>query len=154
MKKNLWLVLLALVSALCLCLGLAACGEKGESGGTVTETGTEGLQFQKRKDDRGGEYFAVVGLGTAEEIEIVIPATYKGLPVKEIATSAFDSHTDARNASLKSISIPDSVTSIGSSAFSGCSGLTGVYITDLTAWCKIDFESYSANPLYYAEHLY
>ena len=47
---------------------------------------------------------------------------------------------------LKSITIPDSVTSIGSSAFKGCK-LTSVYITELSAWCKIDFKNNDSNPL-------
>ena len=55
---------------------------------------------------------------------------------------------------LTSITIPDSVTSIGVSAFSGCSGLTSVHITDLSAWCKISFGDFDANPLYYAHNLY
>ncbi|MBO5354586.1 MAG: leucine-rich repeat domain-containing protein [Clostridia bacterium] len=61
--------------------------------------------------------------------------------------------------SLASVMIPASVTSIGAMAFYECSGLTAVYITDLVAWCKINFlssvsASYWANPLYYAEDLY
>lgn len=39
-------------------------------------------------------------------------------------------------------------------AFSGCSGLTGVYITDIEKWCKISFENDKSNPLYYAHNLY
>ena len=56
--------------------------------------------------------------------------------------------------SLTSVSIPASVTTIGSNAFTGCSGLERVEITDLAAWCNIDFGSINANPLYYAQHLY
>ncbi len=56
--------------------------------------------------------------------------------------------------SLKSVSIGQSVTEIGENALSGCSGLTRVKITDLAAWCNIEFASASANPLYYAHHLY
>ena len=56
--------------------------------------------------------------------------------------------------SLKSVTIPASVTSIGSGAFSGCSSLTGVYISDLAAWCNISFASAGANPLYCAKKLY
>ena len=54
---------------------------------------------------------------------------------------------------LTTITIPNSVTSIGEEAFSLCSGLTEVNITDLSAWCKIDFSDYSANPLNYAKKL-
>lgn len=94
------------------------------------EEGTEGLQYQKRKDEAGNEYLATVGLGTAWDIDIVIPSSYHGFPVKEIGASAFDASKDARNGALTSISIPDSVTEIGDSAFSNCSGLTNVTIPD------------------------
>ena len=39
-------------------------------------------------------------------------------------------------------------------AFSGCSRLTSVYITDIAKWCDINFDDYYANPLYYANNLY
>ena len=55
---------------------------------------------------------------------------------------------------LTNITIPKTVTSIGASAFSGCTGLKMVFITDLEAWCSIDFGGASANPLYCAEALY
>ena len=46
------------------------------------------------------------------------------------------------------------VTGIGDSAFWRCSSLTSVYITDIAAWCNIDFENEYSNPLYYADNLY
>ena len=53
---------------------------------------------------------------------------------------------------LTSITIPNSVTSIGDNAFWNCNGLTAVYISDVAAWCKIDFKN---NPLTnYRAHLY
>ena len=60
---------------------------------------------------------------------------------------------------LTSITIPDSVTSIGTYAFSWCDNLNAVYITDLAAWCQIEFKTNSydrheANPLSYAKKLY
>ncbi len=102
--------------------------------------GTEGLQYQKRKDEDGREYAAVVGLGTAWETDIVIPATYRGLPVKEIGAYAFAFYKDLyggfypnisgdpRVVSLTNISLPESVTLIGDSAFYGCSGLKEITI--------------------------
>ena len=56
--------------------------------------------------------------------------------------------------SLTSVTMGNGVTSIDESAFSGCSGLTSVNITNLPAWCKIDFKEMNSNPLYYAENLY
>lgn len=55
---------------------------------------------------------------------------------------------------IQSITIPNSVISIGRAAFSGCNGLTKVNITDLAAWFKITFDNEYANPLNYAHHLY
>ena len=79
--------------------------------------------------------------------------------------------------SLTTVNIPNSVTSIGEYAFFNCFGLTSitigngvaivgegafnqcvnlgkVNITDLAAWCNINFDKYGANPLYHAHHLY
>lgn len=38
--------------------------------------------------------------------------------------------------------------------FYECSGLTSVHISDIEAWCNIQFERKYANPLIYAHHLY
>ncbi len=55
---------------------------------------------------------------------------------------------------LSSVSIPASVTKIGINAFNECRNLTSVYITDLVAWCDIDFANDKSNPLFYADALY
>ena len=47
--------------------------------------------------------------------------------------------------SLESVKIPNSVTFIGENAFSECSSLVNTYISDLTAWCNIDFHHHLAN---------
>ena len=65
---------------------------------------------------------------------------------KIISNRAFYNHE-----SLTSVTIPDSVTSIGANAFQYCS-ISDIYITDLTAWCNIgnlgSLMSYSRNKLY------
>ena len=54
--------------------------------------------------------------------------------------------------SLTSITIPNSVTSIGVDAFYYCSNLTSVNISDIAAWCNINFDNYSSNPVWYSDH--
>ena len=85
--------------------------------------------------------------------DVVIPetVTYNGTTysVTSIIASAF---YDCRN--IISVSIPNSVNSIGGQAFTYCNGLTAVHITDMTAWCNISFNSSNSNPLTYAHHLF
>ncbi len=47
---------------------------------------------------------------------------------------------------LTSVSIPNSVQSVGYGAFYWCNSLDAVYIEDLTAWCNIAFDSHVNNP--------
>ena len=67
--------------------------------------------------------------------------------VIEIGEHAFQ-HCD----SLRSITIPSSITNIESLAFEGCNNLTAVHITDIAAWCSINF--IGENPLNLAHNLY
>ena len=68
-----------------------------------------------------------------------------GTNVTMIGEAAFS------NCSMTTITIPNTIEVIGSEAFNGCKNLTSVYISDLSAWCKIRFNS---NPLGFAQHLY
>lgn len=55
---------------------------------------------------------------------------------------------------LTSITIGNSVTEIGPAAFCNCTSLAKVEISDVAAWCKINFCDSAANPLVYAHYLY
>ena len=69
--------------------------------------------------------------------------------VTRIISSAFSGCTG-----LTSITIPNSVKSIGSLAFYNCTGLKEVHINDIAAWCGVGFADIHSNPLSYAHNLY
>ena len=179
-KRLLTLALLCLALTFSV-LGLTACGTAASDktdGNTDTKQDSSkqdenqddnanplGLSFALTDEDT---YSVSVGLAT-ERSEIVIPATYNNKPVTKIANKAFVMCENLKTISipdsiisigerafygcsaLTSISIPDSITSISTFAFDNCDSLNAVYITDIVAWCKIKFED---NPLWYAQNLY
>lgn len=55
---------------------------------------------------------------------------------------------------LTSITIGEGVENIGESAFYHCNNLASVNITNIAAWCNIEFVDSYANPLYFADKLY
>ncbi len=55
---------------------------------------------------------------------------------------------------LRTVTIGPGVTASGISAFESCTGLNGVYISDVAAWCRIYFGGNKASPLEYAHNLY
>ncbi len=134
-----------------------ACGDKKEQ--TVHQlnadgacslcgatNGTEGLTYVLSEDET---YYICTGIGTATETDIVIADIHDGLLVKKIDNQAFIGCSN-----LTSVTIGGNITSIQREAFADCSGLVGVYITDIAAWCAIDFWDESANPLSQAGNLY
>lgn len=74
-------------------------------------------------DTDWAKYYKQKSLGE----NIVIPSSYQGVPVTAIADNAFDvDYSIIRK--IKSITIPDSVTSIGEGAFYNCTRLTSIVI--------------------------
>ena len=71
--------------------------------------------------------------------------------VTRIDDEAFSGHSE-----IIEITLPASLKSVGSNAFSGCTGLAAVSISDLGAWCGIDFAagSYFNELLHNAGKLY
>ncbi len=106
---------------------------------------TPGLAFTLSAD----ETHYVVSDYTGDASAVYIPAFFQGLPVTEILAEVF-----FRCESMTSVSLPDSIVRIGENAFGDCSGLKAVYLTDLAAWCQIEFEDSFANPLVFSEAFY
>ncbi len=83
--------------------------------------GTEGISYTLSAD---GTYYICSGKGTATETDIVIKCLHNQLPVKKIGNLAFSS------SKATSISLPNSLTEIGASAFHSCSQLETIVIPD------------------------
>lgn len=109
---------------------------------------------------------------TSASGDIVIPDTLGGYPVTSLGNSAFyecfsiktikipdsvisiGSSTFAYCRNLISITIPKGVKSIGNYAFNYCRNLNRVDISDISAWCKVDFGNVASSPMYYGGDLY
>lgn len=143
MKKFL-LASLSLIMVTLLCV-LCAC----DGGGADSKFDFKDL----------GDSYEFAGRGESTDTDIVIPAEYKGKPVTSIGVEALyydafaglmggtempvitsvsipDSVTSignrafSNNEKITSIDIPKSVTSIGAAAFAQCTGLTSIVIPD------------------------
>lgn len=77
---------------------------------TITFAGTKESLTYTLNDD--GVSYSVSGIGSCTDTNVVIPSTYNDLPVTAISNNAFWGCSG-----LTSITIPNSVTSIGSYAF-------------------------------------
>ena len=89
------------------------------------QSGSGGEDFVFELID-GGKAYAVVGFSpVGVRADVVIPASYKGLPVTRIKYGAFKGCQQ-----LVSVVIPNSVTDLCAWAFVDCKNLTYVYIPD------------------------
>ena len=103
---------------------------------SVTYKGTSHNQFK-------GEYTG----------DVTIPAAvaYNGTTYQVTSIGGFAFYGCPE---LTSITFPPTVKNVYRYAFNGCTSLTRVNITDLAAWCRINYETGDANPLHIAHHLY
>ena len=76
------------------------------------------------KFEKNGNGFTLVGLN-APLTELDIPQVFEGLPVTEIAAYVFAGNTD-----ITSVSIPETVKTVGIGAFQGCTSLTSITIAE------------------------
>ena len=105
--------LISILLSICIMLTVASFPVMAATGTT-----DDGLKYAIA----GGKVTVIGYTGTATEV--VIPSSIEGYPVTKIGSNAFEYCT------FKSITIPDSVTSIGEYAFYDCSSLTSIIIPD------------------------
>ena len=172
MKKV--LVLLALLAAVCGLLAFSAaaesaaasgiCGENLtwtlDAAGTLTVSGTGAMKDFGYKgapwyQSRDSIQAVVVesGVTSIGEYAFYGCSSLTSITIPEGVTTIGDrAFSDC--SSLTGITIPEGVTAIGEYAFYGCDSLTDVFITDLEAWCRIDFANDSATPMQYAKNIW
>ena len=134
-----------------------------------TKVGSQGLEFKLM--NYGKEYF-VDGLGTCQDLDIIIPDEHNNIPVTGIEGNAFS------GTNIKSVWMPYSIYVIQTSVFENCTSLTSVtigeglrtvwvdafknckalesvnYTSIIDKWVNINFETETANPLNNGADLY
>ena len=148
--KKFYFLLIAL-----LCSATMAFAYDAEIDGIYYNLDTENKTAEVTHDGIVGDY----NCSGYTQSEIVIPEIITYNDVKYTVTSIGEYAIgcyNSGNQNINSISIPKTIIFIGKGAFLNCHNLSTVYISDVSAWCKIEFdpETISANPLYYADTLY
>ena len=132
----------------------------GETEANIIEKLPITLEFTLNDD---GESYSVTGIGDWTDPEVVIPDTYKGLPVTAIGNRAFYMSNNITNVvigdnvtnigeyafyycrALESVIGGNSIKIIGVYAFQGCAKLTnivgGEYLTSIYSWAFADCTS-------------
>ena len=120
MKKFVFFLFFICAAVLCL----TACNPNPTTTTASKKTPSQGLAFTLSED---GTYYILSGRGSCADTSIIIPSMYEELPVKEIGENAFFVVEKSEDFSeIVSVTIPDSVTTIGNYAFAYCKGLTSV----------------------------
>lgn len=85
--------------------------------------------------------------------DLVIPSTASD-GATEYTVVGIGDYAFYECAGLTSVSIPETLTTVGVGAFQGCTGLTKAQFASLEALCAMEFTYVNSNPLSLAHHLY
>lgn len=122
MKKKVLVVLLSLCLAF-TAFALVGCGLFGGN-----DNAEENADFEF---ELVGDTYSVKFVGNIQDAsEIVVPAEYNGVAVTAIADNAFVKRIQNHDNRIQKITLPDSIVTIGSGAFSGCDELTEINVPD------------------------
>ena len=110
------------------------------AGNSNTPTYSEGLRYLLTTDKTG---YDVVGIGTCTDTDIIVPPIYEGLPVKKIG---FQNVT-----TITSLTLPNTIVSMGHYVFKGCSNLRKMNIPDSVTTIGQDIFNECPNVTVYCE---
>ncbi|MDE5706024.1 leucine-rich repeat domain-containing protein [Muribaculum sp.] len=123
-------------------------GEATGEGDDNQETDTpsiSGINYLLDRENNTATVTGCIATVTTLDIPASITVGDKNYAVTSVAEKAF-----INNKVVTSISIPSSITTIGTDAFRNMSGIKTVYIADLAAWCAVELANGNANPIYNA----
>lgn len=102
---------------------------------------SEGLSYV-----RGGSGdYELTGIGTCTDTDIIVPATYEGMPVTSVRYAAFENNTQ-----ITSVSFGENVYFVGNYVFRGCTSLRSVTFLH-TAGLS---EGFNPSPSSYGYHMF
>ncbi len=104
---------------------------------------TYGLVFEISEDE---SYYIVKDFKReiSSTDEVYIPEVFEGLPVREIASNAFNCGDYNEKFSQKRVLyIPKTIKKIGYDAFHGMT-IDEVHIEDIASWCEVEMDEYSS----------
>ncbi len=137
----------------------------------VPAVGSDNLEYDHIVTDESVTCI-ITGIGTCKDTDVYIPTYIGKYPVVAIAEGAFKKCDTIRSvtlpkgiveigkeafyecSNLEKITIPDTVQKVDANAFFSCYKIRYVYISNLTAWCKIKFRTADANPTNFATKLF
>lgn len=111
---------------------------EGSVSTSENETVERNFNYQLSPD---GSYYTVIGIGNETRDRITVPATYNGVPVKEIADDTFSGLRY-----LKEVKLPSGLQKIGKKAFADCTALEFIVIpSTVTAISENAFDNCKNN---------
>lgn len=107
----------------------------------------ENEYFGFKYEESNGEIAIISYVGTSTDV--IVPASIKGVPVTSIADEAF------KESLIRSVSVPDTITSIGWFSFSGCRSLEKAVISKNVSYIGYEaFAGCSALTIYTSQDSY
>lgn len=147
-KRKLFISLLSVACASCCTLALAACDltvkDDDKHGGGVNGQGTIDSPYERpevfeevklRYTTNAGGTYTITGMGDETKSDIVIPSQIGGIAVTEIGDYAFNGQNGIdKPIAITSVTIGESVTTIGEQAFSNCTEIQSIRIPNTVTY--------------------
>lgn len=125
--------------------------------GTLIISGTGGMYSYRAVDSKKAPWYdlraVIYDISIEDGVTSIGSFAFEDMKITNItlpdSVTSIGEKAFADCGDLSSISMPAGLTTVGKNAFYFCRDLESVYISDLAAWCNINFYDAGANPLYW-----